>query len=200
MTFTLQETAAKVLASLGMTACIDGRHLPTTLSGDAETLTEMIRGSLPGTTDMIMEASAADIADGILLSPECTPVKMPCGLYATMIPLDPDIIRVCAVKMRGWRREATEIIDTGSAAATRLWSREPGIAGDRLNPAAYLLAGPGGRRLAAMGSTDNSDSLEYLRVWKIPDVTEDGRFSFPALLYPRLIERLADSIRTNQAE
>lgn len=195
MTFTLQDTAAAVLARLGMAS--EG-GLPATVSSasDADIVSAAIRAMLPSTGGMVAEASADDVMDGDEISPEVTFTETPCGLLDAVMHLDADVIRVCAVKMKGWSRPVAETAPASSPAAARIWSKEPGIAGSPLNPAAYLTAGPSGLTLHAMASADRTDALEYLKVWKTPSVTPDGRYSFPARLHPLLIDRLTASITT----
>lgn len=193
MTFTLQDTVAAVLARLGMDRGT-GLTSATSSPSDADIVSDAIRAMLPSTGGMVAEASADDVMDGDDISPEVTFVETPCGLFAAVMPLGPDVVRICTVKMKGWSRPVASVTPSSSPAAARIWSPEQGIAGSPSNPAAYLTAGPSGLTLHAMASADRADRLEYLKVWKTPSVTPDGRYSFPARLHPLLIDRLSDSI------
>lgn len=195
MTFTLEDTAANVLARLGIEA---SGGISTTLSArsDADIVREAIRAMLSAYGGMVTEASPEDVADGEIISPEVSFTEMPCGLYAAVMRLDADVIRVSAVKMKSWSRSAEGAVPASSPAGVRLWSGEPGIAGSPAGPTAYLAAGSAGLTLYAMGSPSRDDRLECLKVWKTLSVTPDGRFSFPARLYPLLLDRLTEEVRT----
>lgn len=193
MTFTLQETVESVLARLGMDPA---PALPSAVSScsDSDIVRDAVRAMLPSMGGVVAEASADDVMDGDDISPEVTFTEMPCGLFAAVMRLDADVVRVCSVKMRGWSRPVAAVAPVSSPSAARLWSPEAGIAGSPSNPSAYLTAGPSGLTLHAMASSDRSDTLEYLKVWKTPTVTPDGRYSFPARLHPLLLDRLTESI------
>lgn len=115
---------------------------------------------------------------------------MPCGLYAAELALPENFVRLCSVKMACWRRGVSDIVMPDDPGWSRQWSTEAGIAGSPHMPRIYMVMNGGGVKLRALGSETESDSLEGLYGWLVPEVGDDGTFHFPATLYPALLDTL----------
>ena len=139
---------------------------------------------------IIREAPVGLLGCGVVGLMGCEVVsrrKMPCGLYAAEVRMPDDFLRMVSVKMSGWLRGAVDVAFPGSAGWERQWSAESGIAGCPERPRAYLDADGSGLLLRLVGSESESDSLEWLSGWCVPEADNDGEFDFPDGLYPELV-------------
>lgn len=143
---------------------------------------------------LIMSAALPQLGGAEHHVGDTTMRKMECGLYGADIALPEDVARIVSVKMRSWSREVQEIAEPGSGGYECQWSEEPGIAGSAERPKGYLLHGGGGLALRAIGSESPDDTPEHLLLWRQPKVDIEGKFRFPASIYPELIEKLSAEI------
>lgn len=191
MTYTLSETTARVMEMLGLAGGPSPEYGDTRYPDDAKILEMRFKGYIPLIgSELIRQGSDSEVADGEEIRPEVRFTTLPGGTAAEL-RLDADVIRVCGMKMKSWQRESISIYEPESSGWERQWSAEPGTAGTAERPMCYLTEGKEGKLLRGVGSKDESDTLEWLHVWKIPTPTADGRFSFPAALYPELTRRLS---------
>lgn len=189
MTFTIEELKTDVMRRLGIVL----RPLPdtaeTSYAGDSDIIDGQIRSLVPslGAT-LIAEAPLHLLGDAECILPRVEFVTLPCGMKGAQAEIEPDVIRIVSVKMKSWDRECREVIMPGDPRAAMRRSREVGISGCPESPKCYLEGGATSRRTLLCGSRDASDTLEWFWVWKRPSFTADGRFHFPVLLYPQLLD------------
>ncbi|MDE6633100.1 MAG: hypothetical protein K2K23_08895 [Muribaculaceae bacterium] len=131
---------------------------------------------------LIVEASRSLLEGGVDMEAEVAFRLMPCGLHAAEIRLPEEFLALTSLKMSGWERSVSRLVLPDEADWDCQWSEEPGIAGCQARPRVYL----DGNVLRAIG--DGADAaIEWLRGWKIPSPGSDGKFHFPASLYPALV-------------
>lgn len=141
---------------------------------------------------LIMEAPAGSACHGGMCMAEVAAMRlMPCGLYGAEVRLPDGFLRLGSVMMAGWRKEVDSAASAGTAGWHRQWSPYPGIAGCPEEPRAYVDRDAHGLLLRAVGSPDADDPLEWLSVWTVPALDDDGCFLFPAALYPQLVGAVA---------
>lgn len=191
MEYTLQKLQDDVMARLGESvqpsASCPGVEIPTV--GDI--IGKKIRSLLPMVGKrLIMEASSGELGGGKVMEATAALRLMPCKLYGAEIALPNDFLRLCSVKMKGWSHGLAAVVMPGEPGWSRQWSKEPGIAGCQERPRAYLVSEGGSVKIRAIGSAAESDSLEWLYGWQVPEVGSDGKFHFPDMLYPELIRDL----------
>ena len=144
---------------------------------------------------LIMEAPAGlDGAGGMRISEVAAMRLMPCGLYGAELRLPGGFLRLASVRMAGWRKGVDTAFSAGSAQWHRQWSSYPGIAGCPEAPRAYVDSDSGGLLLRAVGSVEADDALDWLTVWTVPALEEDGCFLFPETLYPQLVGAIAERL------
>lgn len=144
-------------------------------------------------SDIIIEAERNLLSGGenLTASPEMR--MLPCGLYGAEIAMPDDFLRLVSLKMNGWSRAVSVTAEPG--AVDMQWSGEPGIAGCASRPKAYIRLNPDGISLTAVGSVSSSDRVEHCLIWRVPSADGDGKFRFPASLYPKLAERIASKLK-----
>lgn len=143
---------------------------------------------------LIKDATQEELEGGRPVVPVVVKRLMPCGLEAAEMPLPASFLRLAAIRLTGWRRSCVNAIGFDSDCRMRQWSGEPGIAGSPECPRAYLDEGAGGLVLRAVGCATEADTLDFLRIWEIPEPDAEGCFLFPTPLYPRLVSEIASNI------
>lgn len=167
-----------------------------------------VRGLLPEVgSRLIREASlplegnvgeGTPCSVGLEVSASLVSRLMPCGLYAVEVQLPEDFLRIGSAKMGEWLHSVSETVAPRDSDWACQWSSEPGIAGCPTRPRAYLDSGSAGLLLRLVGSEGGEDALEWLRVWRIPVADEEGRFRFPAVIYPELVSALTKRLSEEQ--
>lgn len=136
---------------------------------------------------LIKEASLDSLGAGEDIDVLVAMRKMPCGMYAAEVKLPEDFLRLVSTKMLGWTRSVNQIITPGDMEWSRQWSGESGIAGSSRRPKVYMVNSDKGLILRLIGSEDEADALEWLRICRIPTPDADGTFHLTSSLYATLI-------------
>lgn len=169
------------------------------IPGPQDVVALKVRSLLPEVgSRLIREAEVLPPPEEAPESRTCVPSLMPCGLYAAELQLPEDFLRLGSVKMGEWRHSVSEAAGPNDSGWECQWSSEPGIAGCPTRPRAYLDSGSAGLLLRLVGSEGGEDALEWLRVWRIPVADEEGRFRFPAVIYPELVSALTKRLSEEQ--
>lgn len=195
MIYDIAGLTCDVMARLGEKRQICGGMPFTTI---AEAVELKVKSLLPPVGKRLMVGAPVLDCGGWKTSVICgdlevTMLKMPCGLYACDIPLPEDAVRILSVRMEGWTRSATRVILPDDPDWECQWSAEPGIAGCPERPQAYLQS-EDPLRLRCLGSESADDALATLLFLQIPNPDEDGKFRFPAALYPELISEIVKEL------
>lgn len=139
---------------------------------------------------MILNSPQELLGSGEKISTGISIKKTRCGLYGAEITLPDGFLRLENIKMTEWSRQVCRLILQGSQEWACQWSEEKGIAGCPEYPKAYL----DGDIVRAIGSVEESDTLECFRCWRVPEPNEMGEFYFPEALYPDLVSEIATAI------
>lgn len=195
MDCTLDQLLSGVMARLGEISPSPSPCLCEGLPSTTDMLKERVASLLPSIgKGLIAQASPGELGGGEDMAAEADMVLLPCGLYAADIPVPDGFLRFVSARMGEWNRAVVAVADPGSGSWSRQWSAEESIAGSPSLPRAYLCHADGVRVVRLVGSTSVSDTLLWLRGWGIPRPDAEGSFSFPRLLWPDLITKIAEMI------
>lgn len=183
MIFSIERLQTDVMVRLGE---ISRPHTSVSASGipsAADVVAAKAAALLPDVgARLIAGASLSQLAGGVAMEAEVAFRLMPCRLHAAEIQLPEDFLALVSLRMSGWERSVGRIVLPDSADWYCQWSEEPGIAGCPERPRVYL----DDNVLRAVGSGADAE-VEWFRGWKIPSPGADGKFHFPASLYPDLV-------------
>ena len=201
MKYSLQTLQADVMARLGEIARPQDLSQSQTALSDVpwpeDIISVKVRSLLPEVGSGLIRETPL----GLLGYPvggasgfQVTMKEMPCGLYGAEVRLPAGFLRLASVRMSGWRGSVCSLIVPGMSDWSRQWSSHPGIAGCPEWPRAYLDSDGGGMFLRLVGSETAGDTLEWLRMWTVPEVDDVGAFDFPEMLYPELVGKIAGKL------
>lgn len=199
MIYTLQKLQCDVMARLGEFIQSPSPHPELGLPTVDDVIVQKLKRELPLVGKrLIAEASVEELGGGEAFETEIAMCLMPCGLYGAEFILPPDFVRICSVKMRSWTHGVSVIVRPGDSGWERQWSVEPGIAGCKERPQAYM-AVDAGIKVLALGSENPADTMEAVYGWRIPEVDDDGSFRFPSALYPALVGSISQSSSSDES-
>lgn len=188
MVCTLDRLQRDVMARLGENPRPQPPYQGLDIPAPEDVIRRKIASFLPEIgSRLIKEASSDSLGAGEEIDVSVAMRKMPCGMYAAEVKLPEDFLRLVSTKMFGWTRSVNQIIIPGDIAWSRQWSAEPGIAGSSWRPKVYMVNTDKGLILRLIGSGDETDALEWLRICRCPTSDADGSFHFPSSLYATLI-------------
>lgn len=196
MTYTIGQLADDVMTRLGENARPQSTStlppgIPTLRSRTEARLAVMLRET---GSRLLQEAESGVLRGAESLEPQIKRKRLRCGLYATIIPLPDDFLRLGRLKMESWQVGVEKPISRESSEWTRHLSKEPATAGCPSRPAAYLQPGASGMELMAVGSESQEDTLETCQIWRVPKADADGKFRFPETLYAVLVRDIASEL------
>lgn len=195
---TLQQLQADVMALLGENARQRDALAGVDVPGTVGMLSARIKRLLPVCGKILLQDAPQHLlGGGEPLTPPFSTCLMPCGLYAVDMELAADTLRIAEIRLKEWARGVSDVFTPDQDGWRRQWSREPGIAGSPANPLAYMSPSSAGILVRAIGvSAPPADTASYpsLTVWRIPAADESDYFSFPAHLFPDLVNKIALTI------
>ncbi len=186
MTYTLLQLVSDVMGRLGETASPS----PSSIPGPADIIALRVENLLPEVgAKLLREAPQAMLGAGMPIDATPTSRLMPCGLYAAEVPIPEDFVRFLSAKMIGWERSVDRLISPGDSEWGCQWSEEPGIAGNPSRPRIYMSESSSSRILRLIGSKEATDTVAWLRAWRIP---RGQSFHFPTPLYENLVKEIME--------
>ena len=189
MRYSIRQLESDVMARLGEIARPHGASVESGVPWPEDVVAVKARSLLGDVGSELIRGAAVESLGGQVGGfPDCEVAmrKMPCGLYGAEVRLPGGFLRFVSVKMSAWSRSVSTLALPESPSWSRQWSPEPGIAGCRERPRAYLDSDGEGLLLRLLGSESSGDVLEWLHVRTVPEVDDDGEFDFPEALYGRL--------------
>ncbi|MDE6696549.1 MAG: hypothetical protein K2K25_06685 [Muribaculaceae bacterium] len=191
MVCTLDQLQRDVMSRLGENPQPQPSYEGLDIPAPIDVIRQKILSLLPEIgSRLIREASSDSLGDGEVIDVSVVMRKMPCGLFAAEVKIPEDFLRVVSVKMSGWTRSVNQIIMPGDKEWSRQWSAEPGIAGNPDCPKAYIASADRGLILRLIGSEDEDDILDWVRICRFRTPENDASFYFPSSLYSALISEM----------
>lgn len=116
--------------------------------------------------------------------------KLSNGLYVFEFTIPDDFLRLVSMRMASWRSMVHSVVTPDLKSYCRRFSDEPGISGCQSRPKVYLCD----NILSAYSSDSSSDAPEHFLYWRLPIADKNGKFRFPASLYPDLVATISDKL------
>lgn len=134
------------------------------------------------------DASLAECTLPMTAAPEFTSDH--CGY----IPLPPDFMRLCVIRMDDWERPVRKAIDTASQAYRMQHSRHAGLRGSPQRPGCAISCAEGRLTLEFYGCKSRMSKLKSALYHPYPAIIDEALAHMPKALYPQLIQRLAQPV------